>query len=724
MSFYLWVLIGGAIGINKSTSFKSAWGGIITIMLFCLLSYYAYLIVSNPLSYDRSVLYNDESNENNSWLNGNWATTSSQSDSSNLDDTPNSSPNSSTGSGTNGSVVSNVTISSGNGSSTDPEVISEPSLGDDSGVSTSPYEINEKYIYFPYQYESYPSFIHFNTTQIYPQKEGFQFAAKLSNGLKGNESSMYIEFRLVTKTDSGDIYINTLETEVWTASHFNQSCNYLAENWLSQLYLDPLQDIDLTEYLWPTKSDIAFYSNSNGKNAQYIEVVAKMCDQNTQSNWASVSDIKAEFKDVTLDILYVNMIASNYGILIKQAVTEYSIPAIPDQQSLMNFEIIPTYVDPNNWYGSYTFYQISKQHSYSLPSASLETAKIKFELSSQLLQSFKGYFTLYLPKVRRLNDDQVNSSESKSENLLPSSYFILYVLSQIGGLMYFFKTILSTILSYFNSKIFKHEIVNSWIKLNQLKSLETNFIKLNHDLNRKTTPSGNQVVPFKKMDESFEEEKQLCKTPQNGVSEASSISKSFTTKTSKIKNLKHRSSYAFSKKYEDIVRTSGFTTTDLMYDIFWWKFRQSKNVNSKSYKIKLLNDQFDELKTQLDAVQLFQAISNLQHQVTLLTSDRSLAKPGSPFDLKPGENLWLSKTIDQLHENSESSSNKEKTKYHFQTPTSSTPISKYQPKIVAQDQVITSERIPTALIDVRKNILKIVDSSSSGQGDLRDTKKM
>lgn len=138
------------------------------------------------------------------------------------------------------------------------------------------------------------------------------------------------------------------------------------------------------------------------------------------------------------------------------------------------FELIPYYMNLNGPYGTSSYYSVNKI-DYVQTVASIERAKFVFELSSKLVQSVQGSILVSVPSSRRRLDTSSNSSDGNTKDLMPADYNVLFVLSQIGGLMYLLKCVTSPFIDYFNSKIFKHELVNSWIKLRQLRSLRVDY---------------------------------------------------------------------------------------------------------------------------------------------------------------------------------------------------------------------------------------------------------
>lgn len=62
-----------------------------------------------------------------------------------------------------------------------------------------------------------------------------------------------------------------------------------------------------------------------------------------------------------------------------------------------------------------------------------------------------------------------------------------------------------------------------------------------------------------------------------------------------------------------------YTSSDLLYDIFWIKPKSSqKKLNSKAFKIKLLNKQFEEIVHHTNSVELYETISELKKKISQL----------------------------------------------------------------------------------------------------------
>lgn len=70
------------------------------------------------------------------------------------------------------------------------------------------------------------------------------------------------------------------------------------------------------------------------------------------------------------------------------------------------------------------------------------------------------------------------------------------------------------------------------------------------------------------LDESYEENKQLFEKQSYADFVDKEDEKESSGKTKSIKTIEKKSKFDFSKKYDEIMKISSFTTSDLIYDIF------------------------------------------------------------------------------------------------------------------------------------------------------------
>lgn len=235
-----------------------------------------------------------------------------------------------------------------------------------------------------------------------------------------------------------------------------------------------LDGINITQFVCPKRSDLALYGNSQGVAYQYVEISTVQCNENvtTCMNFTYLYNL---YKGLTLDLLYIDTDISTYGNVLKTAVTEYKLAAYSSLPCLETFELIPHYVDPMTSSPDYTFYKLNRLENRFIYDAVLEKALYRFEISNRLINANTGAITVNTGASARMLTDSTASDNADTEQLMPPINYALFILSQIGGLMYFMKCLLSPVVNYFNSKIFKHDFVNSWIRSKQMRNLKKEY---------------------------------------------------------------------------------------------------------------------------------------------------------------------------------------------------------------------------------------------------------
>lgn len=431
-----------------------------------------------------------------------------------------------------------------------------------------------KNYYFPYQSEVYSSFISTNYTVLYPQKEGFQVAAKFSDDTTFNRSQVFFDFLLYTKYENGTVTNITLESETCTSSHFSRSSNYTSERTMSMVKQSPVDGIQINKYMCPKRSDIGFYGNSQGVKSQYLEVIVLICNVNTTTGCVSTTEMNKNYAYSNVELLYIDNDITNYGNIVRTAVTTFKVGAYTALRNDLVFELVPNYVDPKNSFGPYTFYKVNFKYGFQGGYMNSERARFRFELSNHYIQSWKGQ--IFVEQVDRGLSTLPSSYifENSSVSIMPDSYYALFVLSQLGGLMYLLTCIFGPLLGYVNSKISKHDLVNSWIITHQVRALQSNYqehMKNHNEEHNGNTPGSKRNKNLlksthgKNADESYEEDKELVNDHNDNDSEQNSADKESASQSHSMRNqLLHE----YEQKYQDIMKFPRFTSSDLLYDIF------------------------------------------------------------------------------------------------------------------------------------------------------------
>lgn len=125
---------------------------------------------------------------------------------------------------------------------------------------------------------SYSTHIGRNITEVVPQFFGLRFAAKFNNI---NESSgASINYRIVTKV--GDtLNYKPINSAPCTDYDFNSmDYSYMTKITFNDRTLD---DVDFSQYVCPSQTDIVFYSNSYGPIARYVEIYVDRCNSTMSS---------------------------------------------------------------------------------------------------------------------------------------------------------------------------------------------------------------------------------------------------------------------------------------------------------------------------------------------------------------------------------------------------------------------------------------------------------
>lgn len=183
---------------------------------------------------------------------------------------------------------------------------------------------------------------------------------------------------------------------------------------------------------------------------------------------------------------------------------------------------------------------------------------------------------------RILNSDQTQTS---SQDLVNMPYFILYVIAQIGGLMYFLKSILTPMISYVTEIMLKHDVVNQVIRSSKLTSLRLQYSEnIKYNVSAKVSPipvEKPDALNFYQFTESLEEKVKKKQHDQEEAKELLNISeviskpeqpappsKTLSSKSETLARSKHKiNKNGVTIKYDAIMRTPTYTTSDLLYDL-------------------------------------------------------------------------------------------------------------------------------------------------------------
>lgn len=407
------------LGVTMKSNFKSLWGAALTLIVIALLAFNAYLLVINQLEYEKSSSSLDVNDDSSICTTSPWPT---------------------------------------------DYIDGNFELVEDDAI----YEFSNKSVYIPYQFDTYLSNIRTNTTILYPQSEGFQFAVRLSDGKVFDPNQIFVEYHLTTKYSNGTKNTTILETEAWTSAHFSQSWNYTPEQVIPETSDDPFDGINLSTYTCAKRTDLGFYSNSYGVESQYLEIIQKSCDNTTSSTWVGSMAIFNNYKYAYMELLFVDGQITKYGNVLKNAITKYKTPSYYSEKTEYFFELTPHYVDPLGTTDPYMFYTLFRGENLDTYIVGTDRYAIRVELSNKITNHWRGEFSIQ--EITK-TDQPVIVEEIQSTALMSTLYFVFYVISQIGGLMYFVKIVSSPVLNYFNLKISKHRLVNSWVQLKNHKFL-------------------------------------------------------------------------------------------------------------------------------------------------------------------------------------------------------------------------------------------------------------
>lgn len=134
--------------------------------------------------------------------------------------------------------------------------------------------------------------------------------------------------------------------------------------------------------------------------------------------------------------------------MLKRAIVEHVIYANLPLRSHSVYELTPHYVDPvgtgNN---PYRFYEVNKLEYYQKTSDPLTKVTLQIMLGGTMKQSWRGEFSYQKISKTPLIVTPTVVQEQETIHLLPTVYFVLYILSQLGGLLYLCNIILSPLLN-------------------------------------------------------------------------------------------------------------------------------------------------------------------------------------------------------------------------------------------------------------------------------------
>lgn len=334
------------------------------------------------------------------------------------------------------------------------------------------YEFNTKSIQMPFQTDVFSSNIRVNTTSIFPQKEGFQFAVGfLNESVSIDLNGLFFEFRLVSIAANGTKTVTLLKAETCTAAHFSISSNYNTETPITQTSDDPVSGIKLSRYICPNKTDIELYGHFLSGKSQYIDIVQKNCDNTTSTTCMGSLAIYNLYRYGYMEFLFIESKLTKYGNVIRRATTKNLLPAHFQVQFEYYFEIIPNYVTPGGNSTPYTFYEVELEVMIMTNQVLPDRYLTRIHMSNTYKNHWRQEVTV--PDIRKTATPYVIEDPVmpiiETVDLMPDLYLAFYIMSQIGGLMYFLKIVFTPMLAYFNFKINKHALVNAWLEVRKYK---------------------------------------------------------------------------------------------------------------------------------------------------------------------------------------------------------------------------------------------------------------
>ena len=304
--------------------------------------------------------------------------------------------------------------------------------------------------------------IYQNTTRIYPQLNGFNIGAKFSFSTY-DPTKMYIDFVALIKNQSQMGYYEKIGARACTEDDFPSSLS------------SDLVFLNVSSFYCPMQEDIDMYSNQYGDQFKLIEIRAVICtNTTTNSSCESIEDIYNDYYTDNLLLLYseASYDYNDNGNIVKYRLnSDTHLPVDYSQMTVKNYRISPSIVQTVNG-TNHTFIKAREVNSITEIMNTVYPAIIQFEVDNHY--DYYEQYTSYDPVVGSINSNNTRHNVG-DQKLMSNTYFILFVMSQLGGLYVALTLILGWFVNFINYRSFMIDMLNITHKESLVRKLENQF---------------------------------------------------------------------------------------------------------------------------------------------------------------------------------------------------------------------------------------------------------